>query len=1614
MDSSTSSPSKVQSKLRAPRFSARSGMFTGRLSTGGFDREDRRFSVGVSNTSTTSDSIKPNSTYITPEKINHIHETFSPIRPPMSFSENSQSKLRPPTDGRLSVGSKTSIGSISSVHSNISYRSPIANTGIPSFGYKPSSRRVTIAVVQPSEDEENNLNISETIEEESTAQPLVSTNSLPQTTKENPPISANEAILSRVSVPKQNSRESEAGSVIPLDQSELGDERERIRLSEFYGTAHINPESVDSTLSSSKEKGKGKDRDFLLVFNGNQFPESDHSLSVLDEDQIEIDNMKKIEEDNEDNEDDEEEDNNNNNRDSIHKDSSMQDTIIRDPVIRTIHFDDQVDPLVSGPGNIDNFKPDLIDNHDYLSNNMIHDIIRNNIRNSIQNSKNINNNNNNANILSPMSSPSNMDIEKETPITPVTTTSSSTPIQTPTNNNILHAIPSSIPSTSNIDNKSLNTPSSTPPSTGNSIPRPRASLPASHMSHGTYGIRHFGLSTGDGGQPLPRLSVSSTASSSIPHPRGTVGRSFGFHPLPINKDTHKDKEELSMNEISISTNSSILSHDSIQHTPSSTPIKLTLQTSSTTNPVNPANASHHPANGLSSSTNTSLHVPIYRRTVNVVSPIKERSNKRIKSGSSDEEEQNAIKKIRPNQNNNMEGTAILDAGKDIEIPSTSDRNSYPVSDPSINRADISANTIDMKPSVSPIHGDNSRLTPEVNELLHRGHTPVEDPRTYICKPKIQDIVERTLNIVEEVTRAACDKPRGPLSDMKGRNLEFSSILEAQKEIAKKFIHGKSICITDSAAIESELLNVIKCLDKDIYSETSDLNKYLTQFESSKVESQTIGQVINGLKKEKEELEVFNTDYANQKSDYESHISILTSDIETIKHSTQEYILKIEQNMKDIDSLSSKIDVQSKSNKELSQQTITEANKKEDTLCDSLDHFKEENELIQRGIKETEESVKQRIDAYTEDIDKCQQYIEDHQSQVEKDKKEYIETSDDLDRSMRYHTQLENDKNQLNNRLQTALDGYNKLVQSLQSQNVYNQSIQEEMKGEIRTIQENEARAKSDYDNVSKQEEETYSKYLSKHNVLLQYQTSLESLNTDYSQKKKELQELISVYNDTKQQFNNIYNLYTKTNDEKMILEDKVNLQNQLFYTERDSITCQYNVSKSDYDVAREDYLTTMDDYKKQISEYEKENETLSSEVAVLEQEVEGMKNKEEGKNRKYIDEINAYKEKIYSLKNHLSGIDKMQEVIKSSQSVIGDLEKKAYSSENERRELHNILQELRGNIRVIARVRPLLGDEHEDKNYGSIQCTNDTELTIYMPKMNYHYTFDAVFGPDSTQSDIFTEVSTYIQSALDGYNICLFTYGQTGSGKTFTMQGLDTEEERGIIPRAIDKILDEIQKLCVSGWKYDIEVSYVEIYQEKLNDLLNNNGNNEKLDIYLDKNDHPYVPALTRLAVNSKEQISSIMSIASKYRKIGATAMNDTSSRSHVIFTLYLHGTNIMKKTEVEGKLNLVDLAGSERVSRSNVEGERLEETKMINKSLSTLSSVFNNINSKVGHINFRDSKLTFFLKDCLSGDGKTLMFVNLNPSQDSISESNCSLRFASDANQCKLGKAKRTIVRKQ
>ncbi|KAF3482650.1 uncharacterized protein GIQ15_01974 [Arthroderma uncinatum] len=359
--------------------------------------------------------------------------------------------------------------------------------------------------------------------------------------------------------------------------------------------------------------------------------------------------------------------------------------------------------------------------------------------------------------------------------------------------------------------------------------------------------------------------------------------------------------------------------------------------------------------------------------------------------------------------------------------------------------------------------------------------------------------------------------------------------------------------------------------------------------------------------------------------------------------------------------------------------------------------------------------------------------------------------------------------------------------------------------------------------------------------------------------------------------------------------------------------------------------------------------------------------------------------------------------------------------ETMRRKLHNQIQELKGNIRVFCRVRPVLPadmsetaasisfpDEDMDSREILVQGPEEKSSLGVVSTKNHSFAYDHVFGPRSQNSEVFEEISQLVQSALDGYNVCIFCYGQTGSGKTHTMSSED-----GMIPRAVRQIYDTASGLEERGWKYTMEGSFIEVYNENINDLL---GKAEEFDKKKHEIRHDMqkcqttITNVTNVRLDSPEKVESILRRAWTNRSVAATKANERSSRSHSVFILRLVGENSTTGEHSEGTLNLVDLAGSERLSHSGSTGDRLKETQNINKSLSCLGDVIGALGQgKEGvHIPYRNSKLTYLLQFSLGGNSKTLMFVMVSPRQDHLGETLTSLKFAAKVQNTHLGTAKR------
>mmetsp|Transcript_8548 Transcript_8548/g.28114 ORF Transcript_8548/g.28114 Transcript_8548/m.28114 type:complete len:758 (-) Transcript_8548:144-2417(-) len=333
-------------------------------------------------------------------------------------------------------------------------------------------------------------------------------------------------------------------------------------------------------------------------------------------------------------------------------------------------------------------------------------------------------------------------------------------------------------------------------------------------------------------------------------------------------------------------------------------------------------------------------------------------------------------------------------------------------------------------------------------------------------------------------------------------------------------------------------------------------------------------------------------------------------------------------------------------------------------------------------------------------------------------------------------------------------------------------------------------------------------------------------------------------------------------------------------------------------------------------------------------------------------------------------------------------------------------------VKVVVRVRPLsrkeVQDGHEactvaDERTGRITCINPKGDSADAPKF---FTFDAVFDINITQRKLYDVCSApVVEAVLAGFNGTIFAYGQTGAGKTFTMEGApDPPELRGIIPNAFQHIFDKVATAEASQ-QFLVRASYLEIYNEEIRDLLSKEPKN-RLDLKENVDSGVYVKDLTSFVVKSSHEIDQVMQAGKKNRSVGATLMNQGSSRSHAIFTIIVECAESDEQRGAHitvGKLNLVDLAGSERQSKTGATGDRLKEATKINLSLSALGNVISAlVDGKSQHIPYRDSKLTRLLQDSLGGNTKTVMCANCGPAGYNYDETVSTLRYANRAKNIK------------
>ncbi|XP_010531348.1 PREDICTED: kinesin-like protein KIN-14A isoform X2 [Tarenaya hassleriana] len=417
------------------------------------------------------------------------------------------------------------------------------------------------------------------------------------------------------------------------------------------------------------------------------------------------------------------------------------------------------------------------------------------------------------------------------------------------------------------------------------------------------------------------------------------------------------------------------------------------------------------------------------------------------------------------------------------------------------------------------------------------------------------------------------------------------------------------------------------------------------------------------------------------------------------------------------------------------------------------------------------------------------------------------------------------------------------------------------------------------------------------------------------------------------------------------------------------------------------------------SKYESDKRHWSSAIGDLQERIKIMKK-----------EQSQLSQKAHECVESIPEMYKMVDGVQALVSQCEELRHKYIKEQAKRKELYNYIQETKGNIRVFCRCRPLNKEETSSgcSTIADFDGANDGELGITTGNsFKKTFKFDRVFTPKDGQVDVFADASPLVVSVLDGYNVCIFAYGQTGTGKTFTMEG--TPQNRGVNYRTLEQLF-EVAKERRETVSYNISVSVLEVYNEQIRDLLATSPGSKKLEIKQSPEGSHHVPGLVEAKVESINEVWNVLQAGSNARAVGSNNVNEHSSRSHCMLCIMVKAKNLMNGECTKSKLWLVDLAGSERLAKTDVQGERLKEAQNINRSLSALGDVIYALATKSSHIPYRNSKLTHLLQDSLGGDSKTLMFVQISPSEQDMSETLSSLNFATRVRGVELGPAKKQV----
>lgn len=375
--------------------------------------------------------------------------------------------------------------------------------------------------------------------------------------------------------------------------------------------------------------------------------------------------------------------------------------------------------------------------------------------------------------------------------------------------------------------------------------------------------------------------------------------------------------------------------------------------------------------------------------------------------------------------------------------------------------------------------------------------------------------------------------------------------------------------------------------------------------------------------------------------------------------------------------------------------------------------------------------------------------------------------------------------------------------------------------------------------------------------------------------------------------------------------------------------------------------------------------------------------------------MNASDMEMWSLKE----VEDRLAVVIMQARAFGLEERELVAADTQRRRIHNVIEDLKGQVRVYCRVRPLSQKEVALGEDVALQAVD----TMTLEGPHGMFSFDALFAPGS-QEEVFDNCKDLVQSAVDGHNVTIFAYGQTGAGKTYTMYG--TPKEEGIAARTISELY-RILDVMNNSFRFRVYASMVELYNNTLIDLLRPLSAGQanlsikdipKLTVRYDHAGNPIIDSLCEKIVQDAPELKALLDSGLRHRTVATTAMNIESSRSHLLFFIKVLSTNRQTGEVLSGKILLCDLGGSERLKKSESAGQQQKEAIEINRSLTALGDVIEAIAAKQKVVPYRNHKLTQVMQDSLGGTAKTLMFVNCSPAYYNLNETVMSLMWAARA----------------